>query len=209
MAYCLKHYIRSYGGEVLGRAGSLARCRELPCPRRQAQALTQACARTRMSVHTQGVTQPLPPPQRIDFAPQHPHLPRAERGWSIAGTSQGLSGQRCSLSPAPNRGAAVPLHRDRMVVSRAVAQVLPSPAEERSAHREVRHCHRPGRKGSDLKGAARYHLPAAGSRSRQRLRGVKRALQSSTASPGAIFLVVLEKMRRNDMGNVRNKARSN
>lgn len=80
VAYCLKHYIRSYGGEVLGSAGSVARCRKLPCPGRRAQALTQACARTRMSVHTQELTEPLPPPQRTDFAPQHPHLPRAERG---------------------------------------------------------------------------------------------------------------------------------
>lgn len=198
VAYCLKHYIHSYGGEVLGSAGSLARCRKLPCPRRRAQALTQACAHTRMSVHTQGVTEPLPPPKRTDFTPQHPHLPRAERGWSIAGTSQGLSGQRCSLSPAPKRGAAAPLHRNRIILG------MP-----RSCPAQVRHCHRPGRKGSDLKGAARCHLPAAGSRSRHRLRGVKRALQSSTASPEAIFLVVVEKMRRNDMGNVRNKARSN
>lgn len=98
VTYCLKHYIRSYGGEVLGSAGSVARCRKLPCPGRRAQALTQACARTRMSVHTQELTEPLPPPQRTDFAPQHSHLPRAERGWSIPSTSR----RGCSLNPAPN-----------------------------------------------------------------------------------------------------------
>lgn len=135
VAYCLKHYIHSYGGEVLGSAGRLARCRKLPCPHRRAQALTQACARTRMSVHTQGVTEPLPPPQRTDFAPQHPHLPRAEQGWSIPGTWQRLSGQRCSLSPARNRGAAAPLDRKRIILSNAVAQVLPSPAEEHGSPR--------------------------------------------------------------------------
>lgn len=88
VAYCLKHYIRSYGGEVLGSAGSLACCRKLPCPHRRAQALTQACARTRMSVHTQGVTEPLPPPQRTDFCPAAPtpakSRARLEHPWDLA-----------------------------------------------------------------------------------------------------------------------------
>lgn len=109
VAYCLKHYIHSYGGEVLGSAGRLARCRKLPCPHRRAQALTQACARTRVSVHTQGVTEPLPPPQE-QILPRSTHTCQEQsRAGASLGPGRGFQGSAARSAPLRTGEQQLPL----------------------------------------------------------------------------------------------------
>lgn len=100
VAYCLKHYIHSYGGEVLGSAGSLARCRKLPCPRRRAQALTQACARTRMSVHTQGSDRATATSQKEQILPRNTHTCQEQSGAGASlGPRRGFQGSAARCAP--------------------------------------------------------------------------------------------------------------
>lgn len=55
-------------------ARQTARCRKLPCPARQAQALTQTHARTHVLVHTWGATVAAVPPQMTNPSPTVPML---------------------------------------------------------------------------------------------------------------------------------------
>lgn len=64
VAYCLKYCVCSCGRDVLGQGEQTAGCRTLSCPRRQAPALTETDAHTRMWVHIRDAMESLPPPPK-------------------------------------------------------------------------------------------------------------------------------------------------
>lgn len=116
-----------------------------------------------------------------------PPQPRSEPG-----SSQSPSAKRRQNNSERGGCAGLALLSVRAKLACKVTQLLP-----------------PRAKGIRLERSNKVPSPTPGSSSRQGLRGVKQALERSAASLGAIFLAVFKKMRRNDMGNVRNKARSN
>lgn len=193
VAYCLKHYIRSYGGEVLG---SLEAWQKAAVP---SQALTHACAHPGSDRAT--ATSP-----KNRFCPAAPTPAKSSAGLAHPWELSGVFGAAQLAQPHSKPGSSSSPAQEQNNCEQC--RVLPSPAEEQSSPRGQA-LPQPRAKGIRLERSSLVPSPRRRQLLQAELSGMKRALQSSAASPGAIFLVVVEKMRRNDMGNVRNKARSN
>lgn len=158
------------------------------------------------------------PPQITDLCPAAPtHAPAAkgradpEHPRDTAGALRGDAARPAPLLAALGTGgsASSPSRKQGRRNSERRGFSRACPPQLQSKARPQGHAAAAGREESGLKGAIRYHLPVAAGSSRQRPCGAKRALERSAASLGAIFPAVFKKMRGNDMGNVRNKARSN